>query len=314
MKLIISILIAFSLIFCGCSGHQAESLQWSLVNVNLTENILDISFADKNHGWAVTDSGQVISTQDGGKSWQISRVSEKPLTAVYAIDKKTVWIAGWDGTIFSSLEGAGSWNDRSLPENVDFVQIAFWDKKNGVMVGNHLDRDSNIAGAVYRTENGGSEWIEVYLDVDSIACLWILGQGLGWIGSVGHIWQTKDFGVNWEDLPQASAITINSLYFDFFSSGYLVGDTGTYYTSFDGGWSWDNRGGQFPKLRLNAIIFTDRFNGYIVGEKGLRMISSNGGDNWSFDQTLTSADLYALEPVGKNLWVCGAGGTLIHVH
>ena len=313
MKKVICSLLLCLLVF-GCSGKKMDEMQWNFLRTNITDDILGISFADKNHGWAVTDNGSLMSTTDGGDTWSINKVCDKSLTTVFAVDKKTVWAAGVEGALYALMEGSSSMRDRSMEDDVDFLEIAFWDEEKGILIGNRLDRDSNVIGAVYRTSDGGASWGEIYVAMDSITALAVRGEGLGWIASTGHIWTSKDYGANWEDNYLGSDITINDMFYDMFSAGFLVGDSGTYYTSFDGGWSWDNRGGQFPKNKLYAIAMIDRFGGVIVGKDGLIMITTDGGNSWGSNQGLTNVDLYDIAVVKKNLWICGGNGIIISIH
>lgn len=313
MRKVICIIIVCAL-FCGCSGKKMTEMQWVFQDTNIDEDILSISFGDKNHGWAVTSGGNMLSTSDGGKSWSVNKVCDNKLTTVCAIDRKTVWAAGTGGALFTLMEGSSSMKDRSLEDDVDFLEINFWDKENGILVGNRLDRDSNVIGAVYRTSDGGASWGEIYVAVDSISALAARGEGLGWIGSTGHVLTSKDYGANWDDNLLGGDVTVNDMFFDMYSFGWLVGDTGTYQTSTNGGWSWDNRGGQFPKRKLYAITLVDRFSGLIVGEEGLAMLTIDGGNSWSFNDQLTQVDLHDIAVVKKNLWICGANGTVIMVH
>jgi photosystem II stability/assembly factor-like uncharacterized protein len=288
---------------------------WEFQNPNINENIRSISFGDGNHGWAVTESGTLLATEDAGKTWISTKISDKKLTAVAAIDDKIFWVAGQGGALYASMEGSRSVADRSLDEDVDFVDMAFWGEDNGVIIGNRFDeRDSVTYGTVFRTDNGGQNWSEVYVAMDSVTCLFILGEQLGWIGTTGHVWTTSDAGTNWEDNYLGSAISINDMHYDEFNSGWLVGDSGTYCTSQDGGWSWDDRGGEFPGVNLYDIFFLDRFSGFIVGEGGMIMMSVDGGNTWQFDDNMTSNTLHDIANDGDKLWICGDSGTIIYVH
>jgi len=312
MKKILCLSLMCLFIF-GCANKKVEDLKWSFQNSNTNEDILSISFADGKHGWACTAGGNLLATSDGGETWTANKVCDKKLTSVFAIDKKTIWTAGVDGALYSSMEGSSSMKEHILEKDVDFLDIVFWDDDNGLLVGNRLDRDSIVIGVVYHTTTGGAEWSEIYVDIDSITNVTTLGKELGWIATTGHIWTTSDHGANWDDNQLGDMITINAMYFDTYSSGFLVGDSGTYYTSSDFGWSWNKRGGEFPSNKLNDIIFFDRFGGFIVGEKGLIMITGDSGESWSFDDKLGS-DLYDIAVEGKKLWICGANGKILQVH
>lgn len=308
-------LFAVCLILIGCGGKKASEMVWEFQDSNISENIRSISFGNGDHGWAVTENGSLLSTEDGGKNWENYNISDKKLTAVAAIDDKTFWVAGEEGAIYASMEGSKSVADRSVDEDVDFVDMAFWNEDNGVIIGNRFDeRDSVTYGTVFRTDNGGQNWSEVYVALDSVTCLYILGEQLGWIGTLGHVWTTSDAGANWEDNYLGSAISINDMHYDEFNSGWLVGDSGTYYSSQDGGWSWEDRGGQFPNRDLNDIVFIDRFSGFIVGEGGMIMMSGDGGNSWQFDDNLTANTLHDIALNGNKVWICGDDGTIIFVH
>ena len=310
MKKILCLLLLV-LIIAGCAGKKAEKMEWSFLNAKIDENLLSISFADNDHGWAVTDQGNLLYSSDGGQTWTANKISDYRLTAVCAVDKKTVWAAGINGTLYTSMEGSSSMQDRSLDPEANFLDLAFWDKDNGILVGNRVERDSSIIGVVYRTENGGQEWSELYVDIGEITALSTLGEGLGWIGTTGTVWTTKDFGANWDENYLGDNISINAMYYDNYSSGFLVGNNGTYYISFDGGWSWDDLGGQFPRERLNAIEFIDRFNGLIIGNNGLIMVTSNSGDSWGINNNATQVNLNDIAVEGKTFWICGDQGTVI---
>lgn len=312
MRMFFSLLM-ICLLLMGCAGKKADKMEWKYQKSGTDENIVSISFGDKKHGWAVTDNGSLLSTEDAGENWTISKISDKELTSVYAIDKKTIWIAGMNGSLYTSMEGSSSMQDRSLEPDVDFLEIAFWDEDNGIIVGNRMDRDSIIIGVVYRTDDGGQQWSEVYAAIDRITSMSTLGKGLGWIGTTGTIWTSKDYGANWDENYLGETISNNSMYFDKYSTGLLVGDSGTFYMSLDGGWSWDDRGGEFPEQKLNSITFVDRFIGLIVGNNGTILISSLSGDKWGFNNSLTSSHLYDIASHGKTMWVCGADGTILMV-
>ncbi len=314
MKNFLILLTLLLIVLAGCSSKGPADLKWTFQETNTTENINSISFIDGKRGWAVTSGGNLLVTTDGGQSWNMQNVTDRALTTVYAIDKKNIWLAGMDGALYSSMEESQSFNDKSMDDDVDFVQIAFWNDDNGVLVGNRSDKDGNVFGSIYRTEDGGQEWTEIYMDIDSITSLWILGDDLGWVSTTGHIWNTSNHGESWEDNYLGSDISINSMYYDDFNSGYLVGDSGTYYTSFDGGWSWDSRGGEFPGVNLYDICFIDRFVGMICGANGTLMISGTGGDSWQSNSALSQFDFYDVEVRDNQFWVCGANGQILHVH
>ncbi|OGJ86838.1 MAG: hypothetical protein A2268_14295 [Candidatus Raymondbacteria bacterium RifOxyA12_full_50_37] len=119
----------------------------------------DISFSDKNHGWAVgspaipEDTLFYVFTYNYG-AWQIVAINQKvPLLSVYAIDSATAWIVGGSGTILK-LEG-GSWHPFASPTNHHLNKVFFVDKMHGWAVG-----DSGTIlyfnGQTWQVQNSGT--------------------------------------------------------------------------------------------------------------------------------------------------------------
>ncbi len=68
------------------------------------EKLSSVRFADKNMGWAVGGDfgvGVVLSTTDGGETWEIEESKEK-MVKVFVLDKQNVWLAGASGIILKA--------------------------------------------------------------------------------------------------------------------------------------------------------------------------------------------------------------------
>lgn len=62
--------------------------------------LLNIHFIDDSTGWLVGKSGDILSTGDGGKSWNtISSITDNYLYDVFFIDEYTGYVSGSNGTI-----------------------------------------------------------------------------------------------------------------------------------------------------------------------------------------------------------------------
>ena len=66
----------------------------------------DISFVDSRTGWAITATGDIAHTRDGGRTWALQTSGfSKGLTAVYAADRYSVWAGGPHNTILATRTG-----------------------------------------------------------------------------------------------------------------------------------------------------------------------------------------------------------------
>lgn len=76
---------------------------FTLVNTPTTEHLRTIDFADANNGFAAGQNGTIISTTDGGNSWQsVTSLVNKTFYGVYAHSANNAWVVGASGTIVSN--------------------------------------------------------------------------------------------------------------------------------------------------------------------------------------------------------------------
>jgi len=76
-----SLLTAFA--FPGAWTRQRSgSLAW----------LHSVFFVDQNRGWAVGSRGTLLSTNDGGRSWQKSNPTEDAIRDVYFNDESSGWL------------------------------------------------------------------------------------------------------------------------------------------------------------------------------------------------------------------------------
>ena len=127
------------------------------------------SFRDSNHGAACGLEGWVIVTEDGGRTWNFARQSDKPggaldvlrpgekifpardpLFAVNLFGGNQGMSTGLTGTVLR-LQPGGVWaHDPSVP-SIPFAlsQVRFFDDRHGWIVG---------YGTVLYTDDGGGSW------------------------------------------------------------------------------------------------------------------------------------------------------------
>lgn len=128
-------------------------------------------FIDENNGWAnLRPYGGLFRTQDGGKSWHpIGPLKEsgkyRSWNSIFFVSKTEGWVVGqaWEGdevsmpgdkrrgVVFKTQDGGQNWEavDTGHQEGV-YSEVSFSDKNNGWLVGKNK---------VYRTENGGKDWV-----------------------------------------------------------------------------------------------------------------------------------------------------------
>lgn len=219
--------------------------------------IQDISFANKMDGWAVGGAGgvnepdgQIMKTDDGGKTWKmISR--SYPSWKRHFINEKTGWRVhnisqvknGIDirkGRIVRTDDGGDTWTvQNEFDTNINiFYRFFFLEPAKGWAVGTKIGRGRGgsttfISNFILRTEDGGKKWITQYEEPaeknddfsDGLWDIYFINSNEGWaVGSKGRILHTKDGGKHWERQKSGTNLVLHDVFFSDAEKGIAIGD------------------------------------------------------------------------------------------
>ena len=101
---------------------------------------VEITFVDKEYGWAIAALGVIVHTTDGGKTWQRQTVPGGIyLSKISFADRQNGWIAGWpnytwdlDGAFLHTSDGGETWVVEPEPLfKGQWEDIYFLDKDHG---------------------------------------------------------------------------------------------------------------------------------------------------------------------------------------
>lgn len=257
--------------------------EWTVQTTNITNNIEEIFMLNKNYGWALgiqlpstdaADYGTVIlNTSNGGATWENYLYPGEYFLAIVFIDSLNGWMGGEYGKLMGTTDGGISW----FQANVDSIifsgfairNVRFLTPKYGYAVGGHID----IAGVIWRTDNGGQSWTvqgvgpEPILDlhfIDSLNIYCVGGDldfGAGKVTSSngGMTWQYTYLGV----FGEANAIAFRTPA----EAWSPLGFTGTVMFTKDSGETWTDF--YTPDTTLvYDVTFTDSVTGFMVGNRG----------------------------------------------
>ena len=115
---------------------------------------------------------------------------------------------------------------------------------------------------------------------------------------------------------KSTGTNINSVYFISPSLGWMVGDSGLAYASYDGGMNWSGLESN-TKEKLTSVFFKTETTGWAAGTNGTIIKTTDGGDNWTVlstgvSWTISSVHFPTLDSgyaVGTNLLKTTNGGT-----
>ncbi|MBB2483829.1 PKD domain-containing protein [Mitsuaria sp. WAJ17] len=87
-------------------GGETWTSSAALTAADANQEVLDIRFADALHGWAAGRYGLLLSTRDGGKTWERQDAGTKQhLFRLEVLDSRTVWAMGHHGAVLATGSG-----------------------------------------------------------------------------------------------------------------------------------------------------------------------------------------------------------------
>jgi len=244
-------------------------------------------------------------------TWEVQESgTEAGLRGVSAVDVRTAWASGSQGTILRTVNGGKTWAAVPVPgmNRTDFRDIEAFDAKTAVVMG--IGRPAKI----FRTEDGGANWTETYSNdspgifLDALAFAddrngWAVGDPLD---GRFFLLRTEDGGRTWRELPPGSRPAAREGEGCFAASGTCLaarGRNGAFFCTggsaarlirtADGGTTWTAAalpllGGQ-PSFGAFGLAFRDDRNALVVGGdykdeaaiSGNAAVTFDGGATWS---------------------------------
>jgi len=246
----------------GERGHiliSTDGVQWQQAQVPVQVTLTAVYFVDENNGWAVGHDATILSSKDGGISWQVQQhlpQVEKPLLDVLFLDKNIGIAIGSYGLFYRTNDGGQHWtieyhNEFLYPEDQTYLaELKLQDEEA------YLDEQSSILPHFNR----------VFAD----------GRTLYLAGETGLIAKSNDFGAHWKKLDEiypGSFYDINRT-----QEGNLlaIGLRGHIFRSLKNGTSWQAVNSQVTAL-LNNLVLSDDGRVFILGNNGVLLESRDDG-------------------------------------
>ncbi len=299
--------------YFGCSEDPVQ-FEWRQVESGTNEHLYGVHFLDTKHGWAVGTAGTILSSADGGMTWNAATESKDTFTAVNFATPNNGWLTSI-GKVQYTGSGGGSWRIQHQVRGVGtrppgVLDMHFISTAEGWAVGG--------SGTVIHTTDGGNRWkSQSNLSKTHLWGVHFVDSDHGWIVGGGgenedaEILHTRDGGERW--VQQRSHTTdefLFAVYFVNLTHGWIVGSDGLILRTTDGGRTWQQQKSTVDQA-LRAVAFRDEKHGWAVGEKGLILQTTDGGQTWSRYPTPVQhnlQDIYLYKNAG---WIVGARGTIL---
>jgi photosystem II stability/assembly factor-like uncharacterized protein len=274
--------------------------QWSLVGTAGTGYYHGMWFVDRDNGWVVGDSGQVLNTTDGGASWNPEESGVKTyLKCVTFANLSKGWIGGRDNLIGVTTNGGASWTwHHPVGESLrTFMAISFFGENAGWIVDNY--------GGILHTEDGGRNWTPQTSGLTTgIRSVQFLDAREGWATADWRlVLHTTNGGGTWTvtnldtlNFGRHVVAVFEEICFVNRSTGWIATTTALSDTDYhpssivatsDGGRTWKIQATPEDDF-VNAFAFANTSVGWAAGSDGI-LYTNDGGRNWIYQLALPNA-------------------------
>lgn len=114
----------------GARGHilcsDDAGAHWQQKPVPVSVDLVALSFADAQNGWAVGHGGVVLHSNDGGNTWAVqrSKARDEPFLGAYFWSARSGVIVGTFGRLLRTNDGGKTWDDaKANYENPDELHL-----------------------------------------------------------------------------------------------------------------------------------------------------------------------------------------------
>lgn len=237
---------------------EDQGASWKQVSVPTRTMLTGVYFHDRNLGWAVGHDAVILKTTDGGENWR--RVNydpdlEMPLFDVVFSDANHGMVMGAYGLVLVTDDGGETWTEHLMSiSDLDADELeeeggdeaddgSSWDVDE-MAADFHLNKIVAVAdrlyvageaGQVYRSDDGGTEWLRLPSDYPG-SFFGAIGLGkddLLVFGLRGNMFRTRDGGANWKKIETPVEITLTEGMVMDDGTIVVVGMSGTVLVSTD---------------------------------------------------------------------------------
>jgi photosystem II stability/assembly factor-like uncharacterized protein len=236
-------------------------------------------FVNDTLGFAGTDVGEILRTEDGGITWaEQASGATGSVRNLFFVDAQLGFACVYGPWLLRTTDGGSTWAPLTVPEDTYPEDIHFFNAEEGVAV--------CLSGLIIRTVDGGDTWTPVTSPTtQSLLDLTAHGDVVVACGTQGHVIRSTDAGLNWSDeatdARERLAVELNS------AGVGLMTANGTVYRTLNNGATWQTVYLGTPHTILSKVSFANDQIGVTTGISGMGGVdpgflrTTDGGRHWS---------------------------------
>jgi photosystem II stability/assembly factor-like uncharacterized protein len=174
---------------------------WAKKETGLEYAFNEIFFVSPTQGWttAARPSGPLqwshtlLSTCDGGDSWQVLSSAELNLTSLVFVNATEGWAVNYFGDVVNTVDGGKNWNVQ-LAAGAKKWQSVFFKGYEGWAAGD----------SIVHTTDGGKSWIPQFDNPgeNQLRQIVFADNKRGWAIGPERVLRTTDGGSSWHSFPE----------------------------------------------------------------------------------------------------------------
>ncbi len=258
---------------------------WIKQNSRVNDEIVSLFFVNNRIGYGLAlefdftppnfNGSRILSTSDGGNTWNNYLYPDTNLflNSIFFLDSIKGFMAGSHGKLFYTNNSGSDWTEGVIDSGFMFAfpveKIKFYNSMTGFASGGAFD----IAGVMWRSTNGGRNWIsqivgpEPVNDFHIFDSFNILGVGGDFEYGASKVRSTNG-GVVWNYNELGVFGIANSIGFRTNTEAWsALGIIDSFLLSTNKGENW-RLVGTPGGTRINDLVFINSTHGWAVGKEG----------------------------------------------
>jgi len=239
-------------------------------------------------------AGILVSFQLYSQSWTRMQSWGLDLESITWVNSD-FGISVGENLIIRTTDGGVSWEEITINYEGKLLDVAFWDEKTGVAVGEK--------GLILLTEDSGENWAKISIASSSSLNNVAVSENIAFaIGEAGTILTSSNKGKNWIQLNSGTSADLFDIAPITRDSIYISGGQGKILHSIDSGKSW-NQLATGQNKDLFGIAFSTPLTGYAVGSGGVIIKTIDAGSTWTTQSSGVATDLkkIAISPIDNRI-------------
>lgn len=312
----IKLLSILVILLCGFQSARAD---WVKQTTNSFAWFHDVYFLNDSKGWIVGDDGTILTTVDGGATWNKERkIMNDSISQIHMVNETNGWML-CQRNIYARGANASSYIRKTVDGGRNWEKFEFQDGGRERVTKLLFNKDGSATafgegGIFYKLQEDGVTWKKIQTAIHFLLLDGSFGDTMTGVivGAGGTIMFTDDSGFTWEKatLLGDTNVKFNAVAFIGGKGGWAVGTGGRIFHSNGGARLWRQQQSATDS-NLNDVYFASSSSGWAVGDEGTILRTTDGGSNWFEMNSKVTHRLEKIYSTGNKIWAVGFGGTVL---